>query len=48
MEIKKKYKNKTMSNAKVGKFNTNDITPALSKYYFDNGFAHIFVKPKND
>ena len=31
-----------MSNGKVGKFNTNDISEVMKKYYFDNGFAHIF------
>jgi hypothetical protein len=40
--LKKKYQSKTMSNGKVGKFNTNDISEVMKKYYFDNGFAHIF------
>ncbi len=48
MEVKRKYKNKVMSNGKVGKFNTKDITPATAQYYFDNGFAHIFTVKKSD
>jgi len=45
--IKKKYRNKTISNGKFKKFNTNDIDPKLYKYYFDNGFDFIFEKLKD-
>lgn len=48
MEIKKKYKNKVMSNGKVGRFNTKDIAPKEYQYYYDNGFAHIFTVKKSD
>jgi len=42
LKVKKKYINKVMSNAKLGKFNTNDITPNLSKHYASNGMEFIF------
>jgi hypothetical protein len=48
LKIKKKYLGKTMSNGKVGKFNTNDITDKTAMYYFNNGFEHIFQKIKED
>jgi len=46
--LKKEYRNKTLSNGKFRKFNTNDITENMYQYYFDNGFAFIFDIIEND
>lgn len=46
--LKKEYRNKTLSNGKFRKFNTNDIAENMYKYYFDNGFAFIFDIIEND
>ena len=46
--LKKEYRNKTLSNGKFKKFNTNDITENMYQYYFDNGFAFIFDIIEND
>ncbi len=40
--LKKKYRGVTMSNGKLGKFNTNDIDKGNELYYFNNGLEHIF------
>ena len=47
-KVKKKYLNKTMSNGKVGRFNTSNITTNMIQFYCDAGFEFIFeiVKEK--
>ena len=46
--LKKQYRNKTLSNGKFKRFNTNDIDEHLYGYYFNNGFAFIFEIVEND
>ena len=47
-KVKKKYLNKLMSNGKVGRFNTSNITSNMIQFYCDAGFEFIFevVKEK--
>jgi hypothetical protein len=42
LRIKKKFKNKTMSNGLLGYFNSSDITIDTINKYMEKGFAHIF------
>tara|TARA_R110001632_G_scaffold225288_1_gene358188 strand:+ start:358 stop:534 length:177 start_codon:yes stop_codon:yes gene_type:complete len=42
LRVKKKFKNKTMSNGIVGTFNSSDITEANINKYNKGGFSHIF------
>ena len=45
-QVKKKYKGKVMSNGKIGKFNTDNITATDIPYFELNGFEFIFEEKK--
>ena len=45
-EIKKQYKNATLSNGQLKAFNTIDINESNVQFYIQKGFEFIFVEEK--